>query len=282
MKRNIGPFKLYTKKPNAIDYGYLYTMNVVLPVPHCKNRTVRVYLPENYDESERYPVIYMADGQNIVDRYTTAYGEWDIDIHEHNLIQQGVRPFIVVGIDCPNIGHLYRTQEYSLMDVPVARRYAGRNYDKKAYSQSLMDYVVKVLKPLIDATFPTLSDRDNTGVGGSSMGGIFSFNFATVYKDVFGFALSFSPAFHIYEQKVFDEYVKSLNLNPEEYGKFFFYTGDVEFEHLFFKPTIEMYKYFRSCGFSHDQVRLIVDSSKPHAEASWSEYFETAMKFWLA
>ena len=77
------------------------------------------------------------------------------------------------------------------------------------------------------------------------------------------------------------EYVDSLNINPEEYGKFYFYTGDVEFEHLFLKPTIDMYQYFRKHGFEHDKVSLLVDASKAHCEAAWSEHFIEAIRFWL-
>ena len=78
--RQIGPFKLYTKKPNDITWGNLYTMEVVLPVLEQKKRTVRVFLPEGYSTNKKYPVLYMADGQNIVDKYTTASGAWDIDV----------------------------------------------------------------------------------------------------------------------------------------------------------------------------------------------------------
>ncbi len=281
MKNQIGPFKLYTQEPNDIQYGSLYTMNVILPVPNCKKRTVRVYLPEGFSFKKRYPVLYMLDGQNIVDKYTTAYGSWDIDVRQHELIQEGVRPFIVVGLDCPKVGHLYRVLEYTLMDLPLQKKHMPKGEPPKPYSNLIMDYFVNKIKPLVDSLFPTLPEKEFTGIGGSSMGGLGAFNFATVHKDVFGFALSFSPAFFLFDKKVLYDYVETLNINPEEYGKFYFYSGDKDFEHEFLKSTIEMYQYFLKRGFSHEQVALLVDSTKAHCEASWSEHFPSAIRFWL-
>lgn len=281
MDKKIGPFNLYTKTPNDIKYGHLYTMDVTLPVPNCKKRTVRVYLPENFDKNKRYPVMYMTDGQNIIDKYTTAYGAWDIDVRQHELIKQGYPSFIVVGIDCPKVGVVYRVQEYSLMGVPLASHFMRRHNDAKAYSKQLIDYVVNELKPIIDDNFPTIREKEYTAIGGSSMGGIAAFNFATLYPEVFGFALSFSPAFHIYKQRQLKEYINSLDINPERIGRFYFYTGNVGFEHSFLRPTIRAFDYFKRRGFNDDQVALLVDTTKAHCEAAWSEHFPSAIKFWL-
>src|SRR5258705_4867296 len=43
-------------------------------------RRVWIYLPEGYNESkDRYPVLYMHDGQNIFDDATSYAGEWGVD-----------------------------------------------------------------------------------------------------------------------------------------------------------------------------------------------------------
>ena len=281
MQHQIGPFRLYTKKPNDIQYGHIYTMNVILPVGKYQNRTVRVYLPEGYDKNKRYPVMYMSDGQNIVDKYTTAYGAWDIDIRQHELIKEGYTPFIVVGLDCPK-SPTCRVQEYTFMDVPILDKYISRRArNKRPYSDKIMDYFVNQIKPLVDQYFSTRKEKEWTAFGGSSMGGIASFNMATTYHDVFGFSLCFSPAFHLYDPELLTEYVDSLNINPEEYGKFFFYSGGVEFENSFLKPTMEMYSYMLYRGFTTDQVSLLIDTTQKHCEAAWSLHFNEAIRFWL-
>ena len=279
--RQIGPFKKYTIKPNDIRYGSLYTMDVILPVPYCKKRTVRVYLPEGYVKEKKYPVLYMTDGQNIVDKYTTAYGAWDIDVRQHELLLEGYSPFIVVGVDCPKVGHVFRVREYTLQDVPITKENAGKHFGKEPYSDLLMDYIVNTLKPIVDKYFSTNPSREYTGFGGSSMGGLAAFNYGTKRRDIFSFSLCFSPAFFLFNKKELYDYVDSLNINNEEFGKFFFYTGNVDFEHLFKKPTIDMFRYFQKRGFNENQVGLIVDDTQAHCEAAWSLHFNEAMKFWL-
>ena len=281
MEKNIGPFRLYTKKPNDIKWGYLYTLKVILPVPNCKKRIVRVFLPKGYDPKKEYPVIYMTDGQNIVDKYTTAYGAWDIDVKEKELVKEGYPPFIVVGIDCPRVGMIYRVKEYTLQEVMINKKNAKRHYGEEPYSDLLMDYIVNTLKPLIEKHFSVRKEKRYTAFGGSSMGGVAAFNYGTKRHDVFGFSLCFSPAFFLYDKKDLYEYIDSLNINPEDYGKFYFYTGDVEFEHLFLKPTIDMYHYFKNHGFNDNQVALDIDKSQKHCEAAWSKHFPDAIKFWL-
>lgn len=280
-QKKIGPFIRYDKEPNDIQYGSLYTMEVILPVPNCKKRTVRVYLPEGYKKDKKYPVLYMTDGQNIVDKYTTLYGAWDIDVRQHELIEEGYSPFIVVGIDCPNVGHIFRVMEYTLQELKISIRYAKFHYNKKPYSDLLMDYIINTLKPLIDQHFSTYTDREHTAFGGSSMGGLAAFNYGTKCKETFGFSLCFSPAFFLFKKKDLYRYVDSLNINPKEYGKFYFYSGDAEYEHQFLKPTIEMYNYFKNHGFNDDQVALDIDKPQKHCEYAWSLHFPDAMKFWL-
>ena len=83
-----------------------------------------------------------------------------------------------------------------------------------------MDYYVNQLKPLIDKYFSTYPDKEHTAFGGSSMGGLAAFNFATKRNDIYGFALCFSPAFHLFDKKELYDYADSLNINPQEFGKF--------------------------------------------------------------
>ena len=45
-----------------------------------RQRTIRIYLPPGYTASkQRFPVLYMHDGQNLFDEATSFLGEWDVD-----------------------------------------------------------------------------------------------------------------------------------------------------------------------------------------------------------
>src|SRR5580692_1245794 len=68
-------------------------------------RFLRVWLPPGYDDpanqSYRYPVFYLNDGQNLFET-STAFGgvEWQVDETADRLIREStVPPLIIVGID---------------------------------------------------------------------------------------------------------------------------------------------------------------------------------------
>ncbi len=54
--------------------------------------------------------------------------------------------------------------------------------------------MVNELKPLIDAKYPTLPDRGNTAIGGSSMGGLMSLYGVTAHNATFSRAACLSPS----------------------------------------------------------------------------------------
>ena len=48
-----------------------------------------------------------------------------------------------------------------------------------------MDWFVKVFKPFVDRSFPTLPDREYTFIAGSSMGGLMTIYALTHYNHIF-------------------------------------------------------------------------------------------------
>jgi predicted alpha/beta superfamily hydrolase len=149
-------------------------------------RALRIYLPPSYNENlaKRYPVLYMHDGQNLFDAKTAAYGvEWGVGKTANRLIATGVMDeIIVVGIDnTPN-----RIPEYTPCCDP---KYGGGKLD--AYQA----FIVDTVKPYVDRTLRTLSDKDNTAIMGSSLGGIASVLIAQQHPEVFSKAAGVSSSF---------------------------------------------------------------------------------------
>lgn len=277
----VGPFELYTKTPNDIHYGRLYTMDVELPILYSKKRIVRVYLPEDFDENKKYRVLFMADGQNIVDKFTSAFGAWSIDVHEHNLIAQGYPSFIVVGIDCP-VNPVHRALEYSFPFIPIEIKDTGEFNEEGLEFEShlLYKYIALELLPLLKQYFPISDRKEDIGAGGSSMGGVFSLSLLTSYPEVFGYALIFSPGFFLYPKekalKYLDEAIPKLDNH-----RLYFYCGNVGFESKFLEKTYSFYRYFKKKGFNKNNIELEIDSESGHNESSWSKHFEDAIKFWF-
>lgn len=135
------------------------------------DRDVLVWLPPGYHAQpwRRYPVLYLQDGQNLFDSATSVQpgSEWHVDETAQLLIQAGlVEPLIVVGID--NAG-AQRLGEYH---APGADWY-GR-------------LLVEELKPAIDTHYRTRPGPRDTGLGGSSLGGLVSLLTGLKYPHIFG------------------------------------------------------------------------------------------------
>ena len=149
-----------------------------------RKRKIWMYLPPDYKVSgESYPVVYMHDAQNIFDKTTSYSGEWNVDETLDKLFKEKNLKLIVVGIDN---GGEKRLDEYAPWKND---KYGGGEGD--AY----LDFVVNTLKPFIDTNYKTLKNEDNTGIIGSSMGGLISHYAALKFPDVFGKIGVYSPAF---------------------------------------------------------------------------------------
>ena len=151
------------------------------------DRDVLVWLPPGYDtESDhRYPVLYMHDGQNLFDPETAFQkGEhWRVGETAAELIAAGqLEPLIIVGIS--NTGE-ERIHEYTpTRDAWLGGGLAG-DYGR---------LIVEDLKPLIDRTYRTLPDRQHTGLGGSSLGGLVTLHLGFTHPEVFSRLAVLSPS----------------------------------------------------------------------------------------
>ena len=149
-------------------------------------RDVIVYLPPSYNSNlaHRYPVLYLHDGQNLFDSATAFAGnEWGLDELAERLIEAGqIQPLIVVGIY--NVGDL-RLSEYTHV-----RDRRGRGGRARAYARM----IVEELKPFIDSEYRTLPDCQNTGLGGSSLGGLVTLYLALHHPHIFGKLIVMSPS----------------------------------------------------------------------------------------
>lgn len=156
------------------------------------DRDVIVWLPPNYDKetSKKYAVLYMHDGQNIIDPKTSSFGvDWQVDESCGSLIKLGkIPPVIVVGMNST----ADRSLDYSLGTKGTA----------------YMNFIVDKVKPMIDSTYSTNPDRKHTFVGGSSMGGLISMMLVWEHAEVFSGAICMSPAF---QYKNFDYIPKITN-----------------------------------------------------------------------
>jgi len=178
--------------PRDMKYRHLGIKGHFVYHEHCHShylihtRTVIVYLPPSYKLSQRhYPVLYMHDGNNLFDSATAFMGrEWQLDETLERLFQQRLLPeLIVVGIyNTPARLDEYTWHAHHHEGHPCGG--SGRHYAR---------FVVEELKPMIDQTYRTLPDAQNTATMGSSLGALISFYMAQSYPDTFSKVGMMSP-----------------------------------------------------------------------------------------
>lgn len=165
-------------------------------------RQVYVWLPDGYSEREKYPVLYMHDGQMLFDDTWTWNGqEWQVDEVLGSLIAEGtIPPAIVVGVAHGNnrFGEYFPEKVLGYLDSAPAASASTQALD---YMLSFCDiyeadeylrFLTTELKPFIDSRYSTLPDREHTFIAGSSMGGLISMYALCEYPDVFGGAACMS------------------------------------------------------------------------------------------
>lgn len=182
-------------------------------------RKIWIYLPEDYESSpKRYSVLYMHDGQHLFDEATSQGRigpiEWGVD----ETLDARKDAGIVVAID-----------HHPDMRIRIPEFYYHKNSEyPEVEGQAYLEFIVKTLKPYIDKHYRTLSGKENTGIIGSSLGGLISLYAGIHYPEVFGFVGAFSPSIWLDEghlEEEIDQLEKTESIAQQHY---FLYSGESE------------------------------------------------------
>lgn len=226
---------------------------------------LRIYLPPDYAQGgRRYPVLYMFDGQNLFDDATSYVGEWGVDETMDALAREDGFEAIVVGLD-----HGNEQRVHELIPYPN-ERFAP------AQGGEFLDGLVKVIKPLIDASYRTLPDRANTAIIGSSLGGLEADYAIHRYPDVFGKAGVFSPAYWVAGDQPYAE-ARKARLPAD--ARVYLYMGGKEGDSAL-PDAQRMAAVLRETMPSPGSVTLHVVDGAEHNETAWRAEFPRAVR-WL-
>jgi predicted alpha/beta superfamily hydrolase len=228
-----------------------------------RTRRIWIYKPPDYEESNRsYPVLYMHDGQNLFETVTSFAGEWEVDETLNQLADSGYQVPIVIGIDN---GGFYRTEELTPWVHPEYPTGRGDDY---------MAFIVETLKPYVDSSYRTLKDRNNTGIMGSSLGGLISTYGALKYQEVFSKSGPFSPAYWINYDSIWG-FMQGQGKQHEI--SFYQNMGDQEGEvNILIMQQLE--DSLKAMGFERVNSKVIPNAG--HNEATGREDFRNAY-LWL-
>ena len=265
----------HTDVPDNTVVGTLLYQTDVYSPQLDNHRTIYVWLPPSYAETEKaYPVLYMHDGQNLFDEGLSANGEWGVDEALTELAAEGIE-VIVVGI--PNIGGT-RANEYS----PYENKRWG-----DGYADTYLEFLVHIVKPMIDGDFRTKSQPVNTGTMGSSMGGLVSL-YAGFATDVFGKIGAVSPFFVPFPEKI----AGMVHTAPPRNVKIYMDVGTDEARNMdlgidkkiLSRQYLETVRYMRDVliqkGYDSDASLMYVeDLDAIHHETAWRKRLPDALRF---
>ncbi len=150
-------------------------------------RDLIVYLPPGYDAQpqRRFPVLYLHDGQNLFDGSTSFIPgmDWHVGQTADHFIHEGrVEPLIIVGIY--NAGK-QRLREYTPTRAPRLGGGSANRYAK---------FLLEEVRPFVNSQYRAQEGPENTGIGGSSLGGLVSLYVGLRQPRIFGKIAALSPS----------------------------------------------------------------------------------------
>lgn len=167
---------------------------------YVEARNVDVWLPEGYDSSKKYSVVYMHDGQNLFDSLQTwNHKEWGVDETFSRLMKERkINRCLVVAIwntGGNRISEYFPNKIFTQLDQSTrdkfTKKYTG---GKEANGDKYLKFIVEELKPAIDKKYSTFTDKDHTFLMGSSLGATITFYAINQYPEIFGGAACLSTA----------------------------------------------------------------------------------------
>ena len=253
------------------------------------SRNVDIWLPEGYSELTKYAVLYMHDGQMLFDPEQTWNKQaWNIDDIASELIQKNkVKPFIIVGIwSNGNSRHsdYYPQKPFeNLSDIEKdtiqeqLKKATRINDFFKPQSDNYLKFISKELKPFIDKKYSVYSDRENTCIAGSSMGGLISMYAICEYPELFGAAICMSTHWLGTFTKENNPIPNSLlqylskNLPNPQNHKIYFDCGDKTLDAFYPEIQMKVDLLMKNKKFSESHWLTKYFPGEDHSEKAWNK-----------
>jgi predicted alpha/beta superfamily hydrolase len=231
-----------------------------------RSRKVWALLPyDYYISAKNYPALYLQDAQNLFNE-GSGYGNWEIDKKLSVLSEYGRGEVIIIAIEH---GSEERIKEYIFDNDHVANGSEGKKYIR---------FITDTLKPFVDQNYRTKKDRENTGIGGSSLGALISIYSGFLYPEVYSKLLIFSPSLWVEPNNNFP----MMNFRTPFNIKIYLYGGEQEGSKMVKRIHVfEQYlKRWEKKNLFDFEFRTSINPEGTHSEFYWSQEFPKAIE-WL-
>lgn len=239
-------------------------------------RRITVWLPPGARrriQRERYPVLYLNDGQNLFDPARSFAGNtWRAaEIAEQLVRRRRIPPVIIVGIDH---GALRRAREYLPVEDernPFARRPLGREY---------AEFVTREVMPFIARTYPIARGTATTGFGGSSYGAMSALYTALLKPGIFGRLLIESPSLYVGRGYL----LRMARAAKRWPARVYLGVGTMEtqvedWNHTTVRNVLLLERALRRSRLGPRRLRVRVEEGATHTESAWAARLPEALEF---
>ena len=237
-------------------------------------------VPPGYDApgnaARHYPVLYLLDGQNLFDACLSevSHREWGVDETVYRLIaSHAIPPMIVVGID-----HAGKDRAFEYLPY---KDFVGNASMPEPAGKRFPDFLTEEVMPLVAAHYRTLTGHANTGIGGSSYGGVASLYALLAKPSDFGYGLIESPTLWI----GMGQLVRDTSPLVAIPNRVFFgfggleVTGEAKDTALMAGLMRVVEGNFRAAGYDNTTFRYVVDPGAGHNEDAWAKRLPGALTF---
>lgn len=264
-------------------------------------RHIDIWLPAAYTDSIKYPVLYMHDGQTLYDTGITWNRQsWDVDDVATELLRSGLaRPFIVVGIwNGGETRHpdYFPQKPYEQMSQAekdtVSAQLRRAIHSERLFtprSDSYLKFIVEELMPFVEDRYSVQTGRDNTFIGGSSMGGMISLYALCEYPGIFGGAACLSThwpgTFDTLNNPFPDAYLDYLSRYlpaPGEGHRIYFDCGDQTLDAMYPPIQRRVDSLMRSKGYDETNWMTRYFPGEDHSEKAWNRRLHIPLEFLFA
>lgn len=251
--------------------------------PQLNNtRDIIIYTPPSYYENTLKTinnVLIMHDGQNIFNASTSFAGvAWDCQDTINSLVVQGLmEEVLIIGVyNTPN-----RLNEYTyIYDPCYSKNILGNCEGGGGEGDLYLDFLIENVVPYVkEAGFRIVTERENLGILGSSLGGLISCYAGWTRGSVFSKSGCMSSSFW-WDTENFNRDIL-VNYPPPSFSTFYLDSGnccpepysDDAFQTKAVRNSME------ELGFVLDKdLFYYLDQGGQHSEYYWGRRFDVPMK----
>ncbi len=275
----------------AVSSGKIIRINQ-FPSKYVAPRNVDIWLPDNFNPNKKYSVLYMHDGQMLFDgTINWNNSEWKVDENYTELSKTiKLKDCIIVGLwntGATRHSEYFPQKAFENLSKELQNQTLEKYFLGKIQSDNYLKFIIEEVKPFIDNNYPTLKNRENTFIAGSSMGGLISMYAICEYPEIFGGAaclsthwIGFTDLSNDEIPTAFENYLRQKLPNPKTH-KIYFDFGTEGLDSRYEKHQNKVDLIMKEKGFNKNNWTTRKFESADHSENSWSKRFSIPLEFLL-